>query len=329
MPAVSSCHCCASSPKHIVNVECSGPVLRLTVEDAPQGLSAAAARKPIIPAADAADTANVSSRLRVPESSPPSSPPAVRHSLTLSPPKFLAAEIQPAASTPPRDISPVQVIDYYLPFGHDPSDYATPVGTPLRLASPFAEAGLPDTPRSDFSPLDPLDPLDSPNPRGPFDSPNLLHPLNPPDAPSPLDSPSCQALEVPSPPRADGSPPPPRLVQGVEDLPTSASELLAESSNIWFWRIIMLLGSWVQLHYHLPHRGVTLMLQVMRLVLLALGVIAPDDRTPTALRTAFARLALQDNFVVRAMCPQCARRFPTEKCVAIVTCNKCKIPLCI
>lgn len=296
---VSTCHCRACCPEQTVYADHSEPIL---VEDTPQDF----------PVTSATDTANALPQL---PSSPPSGPLVVQRSLTASPPAHLPAEIQLAANAPSRGMSPVpEVIDYDLPFGLDPSDYALPVGTPPRPASPSIETapGIPDAPRSEFGPLDPLNPLDA--------APSLL------DAPNPLDTPN--PLDAPGSPRADDPPPPARLVQGVDDLPARASELLAESSNIWFWRIIMLLGSWVHLHYQLPHRGVTLMLQVMRLVLLTLGAIPPDDdRTPTTLRTTFARLALQDNFDIRAMCPQCARLFSAENDAVTETCNKCKIPL--
>ncbi|TFY53003.1 hypothetical protein EVJ58_g9693 [Rhodofomes roseus] len=198
-------------------------------------------------------------------------------------------------------------VDYDLPFGEDPFDYAS------RPVSPAA-AGAPPLP-SDA-------PLYAPEPAAGLPS-NGNH-IGPREGAEPAPSPAPEARPIAS---RDNTPPIATTAQPVvQQLPQSAAELLTESSNLWFWQLIMLLGGWLHLHYHLPHRGVALMLQVLHLIFVTVGLVKPEDRAPVTLRTTFSRLALEDNFQIRAMCPQCARLFPTDAASDSV-CTKCKIPL--
>ncbi|KAG1878230.1 hypothetical protein F4604DRAFT_2001536 [Suillus subluteus] len=57
----------------------------------------------------------------------------------------------------------------------------------------------------------------------------------------------------------------------VLELPRSPSVVLAAASPHWFWKIILLLIVWLNLHYHLPHLACTLILKITRHIL-----VGPD-----------------------------------------------------
>ncbi|KZT04236.1 uncharacterized protein LAESUDRAFT_629493, partial [Laetiporus sulphureus 93-53] len=94
----------------------------------------------------------------------------------------------------------------------------------------------------------------------------------------------------------------------------------------WFWRILMLLCSWLYLQYHLPFRACALILQVLRIIFVALGLIDKASDTPITLTTSMNRLALTDQFEVKAMCPACHRLYPANS-PPDLQCSKCSISI--
>lgn len=135
------------------------------------------------------------------------------------------------------------------------------------------------------------------------DEPMLSRPTTPPnhDAdPSIHTTPQCQNI---------GSPPgEPEL---VFEAPEPATDVLKSSSRHWFWQIILLLTTYLHLHFHLPHRACILMLKVLRLVFIGSHLIQADNRVPVTLTTTFNRLNLHDTFKIHPVCPNCRRTFPS------------------
>ena len=92
------------------------------------------------------------------------------------------------------------------------------------------------------------------------------------------------------------------------------SVVLTESDSHWFWRILLLLTSWLHLHYHLPHAACNLMLRVMRIIFVSLGALTLEDRPPLTLNTTLKRLGLVDNFRILPTCPNltCWIMYPAD-----------------
>jgi hypothetical protein len=108
----------------------------------------------------------------------------------------------------------------------------------------------------------------------------------------------------------------------VYEAPEPAADVLASSSPHWFWRIVLLLTTYLHLHFHLPHRACILLLKVLRIIFIASHMIKADDRVPVTLTTTFNRLNLQDTFKIHPVCPDCRRVFPPGD-AAPVWCTFC------
>ncbi|KAI0038184.1 hypothetical protein FA95DRAFT_1505991 [Auriscalpium vulgare] len=108
--------------------------------------------------------------------------------------------------------------------------------------------------------------------------------------------------------------------------PPFAQDILNEASPHWFWRIILLLTSWLHVHYHLPHLGCILLLKTLRLIFVALGALQREDRVPETLSTSFRRLGLVDEFAIHPVCEKCHRIFPPDTSIH-ARCSHCDQPL--
>lgn len=49
----------------------------------------------------------------------------------------------------------------------------------------------------------------------------------------------------------------------------SPADVLADASPYWFWQIILIVTTYLHLHYHLPHRACTLLLKVLSAIFIA------------------------------------------------------------
>lgn len=87
--------------------------------------------------------------------------------------------------------------------------------------------------------------------------------------------------------------------------PCTPSELLADSTYHWFWQIILLLMSWLHLHYHLPHAARNLILCVLRIIFITLGALNIESRPPLTLNTTLKHLGLIDQFCILPTCTKC------------------------
>ncbi|KAH9917859.1 hypothetical protein B0H21DRAFT_827671 [Amylocystis lapponica] len=110
------------------------------------------------------------------------------------------------------------------------------------------------------------------------------------------------------------------------DMPPPARNLLDDSSDVWYWRALMLLCIWLHLHYHTPYRACTLILQVIRFIFVTLGLLTSDSDALVTLHTAMQRLQLRDNFEVKAMCIACSRLYDNNP-EGNPLCSTCKTPL--
>jgi hypothetical protein len=108
--------------------------------------------------------------------------------------------------------------------------------------------------------------------------------------------------------------------------PLAPRDGLAEESPYWFWQIILLTTAWLHLHFHTPYRACDLLLKVLRSIFLCLAIVKPEDRVPVTLTTTFKRLGLNEDFEIRAMCPQCRRTYP-DTSPADLMCAHCHVPL--
>lgn len=112
--------------------------------------------------------------------------------------------------------------------------------------------------------------------------------VSPPPAPAPLPDP-------PDPPT------PPLPIMTRDDLvPLEPSALpfniLSESDSHWFWQILLLLASWLHLHYHISHAACNLLLWVAHIIFITLGALSLHDRPPLTLNTTLKQLGLVDKF---------------------------------
>lgn len=137
------------------------------------------------------------------------------------------------------------------------------------------------------------------------------------------------ASETPSQP---ASPSPIETIAGVSASSESSTQLLAprdslaEESPFWFWQLILITTAWLHLHFHTPHRACTLLLKILRHIFVCLALIRAQDNVPVTLTTTFKRLGLNEDFEIRAICPQCRRAYP-ETSPADLLCSHCSIPL--
>src|SRR3984957_1750976 len=90
----------------------------------------------------------------------------------------------------------------------------------------------------------------------------------------------------------------------------------------WFWRITLLLATYLHLHYHLPHRGCILLLKIFRLIFVSLHMLEVDEKVPITLTTTFSCLGLQDNFEIHAMCPGCRCVYAHELAPLYCVCGR-------
>ncbi|RDX49847.1 hypothetical protein OH76DRAFT_1350092 [Lentinus brumalis] len=102
------------------------------------------------------------------------------------------------------------------------------------------------------------------------------------------------------------------------------------SSPHWFWRVLLLMVSWLALKYSVPHRACNLILKVFRLILVGLGALKRDidnsDEAPITIQTTFQRLGCHDDFDVHPVCPACHRVYPPHTPVTR-TCDNCGVGL--
>ncbi|KAH9947413.1 hypothetical protein B0H21DRAFT_661023, partial [Amylocystis lapponica] len=110
------------------------------------------------------------------------------------------------------------------------------------------------------------------------------------------------------------------------EMPPASHQVLEDSSEVWFWRVVMLLCSWLHLQYHVPYRACTLILQVMRLIFITVGLLTRDSDAPITLLTSLHRLQLRDNFEIKAMCISCCQVYDGNSDTTL-QCSTCNIPL--
>jgi hypothetical protein len=104
------------------------------------------------------------------------------------------------------------------------------------------------------------------------------------------------------------------------------SELLADSTPHWFWQIIILLTSWLHLHYHLPHTACNLILRVLRVIFVTLGALDIESRPPLTLNTTLKRLGLIDEPRVLPTCTKCWCMYPSTSAPDL-KCSVCQIAI--
>ncbi|KAJ7243351.1 hypothetical protein C8J57DRAFT_1556948 [Mycena rebaudengoi] len=110
-----------------------------------------------------------------------------------------------------------------------------------------------------------------------------------------LDSASCRlfiAVLI----RSTPSPP--------ESQPLTPHNSLAKESIYWFWQLILITTAWLHLHFHTPHRACDLLLNVLRSIFICLKLVQREDKVPVTLTTTFKKLGLNEEFQIRAICPQ-------------------------
>jgi hypothetical protein len=108
----------------------------------------------------------------------------------------------------------------------------------------------------------------------------------------------------------------------VLEPPLSATETFQRASGFWFWRIILVLTAWLNLHYHVPHRACILLLKVLRVIFIALGQLGRDSEVPVTLTMTFRRLRFNDQFKIYPTCPQCHQIYPVDS-PETLQCSKC------
>ncbi|KAG1861529.1 hypothetical protein DFJ58DRAFT_839673 [Suillus subalutaceus] len=94
----------------------------------------------------------------------------------------------------------------------------------------------------------------------------------------------------------DVQPASPVPVNELLEPPLPPDVILDSASQHWFWKIILILVAWLNLHYHLPHRAANLLLKVTASIFYGLGVFTLEEKPAQTLNTAFAHLALADCF---------------------------------
>lgn len=108
--------------------------------------------------------------------------------------------------------------------------------------------------------------------------------------------------------------------------PPPAHELFVSSAYSKFWQPILLLVTYLNLRYHLPHRACNLALSAAKIVLSRLGHFNESDKPITTLRPAFNILGLKEPFLILPLCPTCHRVYPDDSPINL-KCYSCLIPL--
>lgn len=98
------------------------------------------------------------------------------------------------------------------------------------------------------------------------------------------------------------------------------------SSDDAIWHIVLLLVTFLNLRFHLPHRGCNLILAVLKVVFISAGLISSNKKPASTLKTAFRTLGLEDRFEVFPMCPGC-RRIYEDISEPNLRCSECDTPL--
>jgi hypothetical protein len=88
--------------------------------------------------------------------------------------------------------------------------------------------------------------------------------------------------------------------------------IINSADSHWFWRIIMILITWLHLYYHLPHRGCNLILGVHQRIFVRAGMLTDESGVSKTLRTAFRHLGLNDHFQKLPTCPSCKYVHPAN-----------------
>lgn len=108
--------------------------------------------------------------------------------------------------------------------------------------------------------------------------------------------------------------------------PLEPRNTFAEESPYWFWQRILMTTAWLHLHFHTPHRACDLLLKILRSIFICLALVKAEDKVPVTIKTTVKRLGLNEDFEIRAICPQCRRAYP-EASPADLMCTHCHIPL--
>ncbi|KAH9928238.1 hypothetical protein B0H21DRAFT_712161 [Amylocystis lapponica] len=248
----------------------------------------------------------------------------------------LALDVQPASSPfsvpdPYEHVAPQDFVNSEAPSlagGAHEDNWPTPDTTPFGSPAPSHRS------------LSYEEPLEAPNNLPPLNEDLFEGPYNPP--PFDMDIPSREESPVPPGPEHHSNevpapqPPFPEPDDNGDaeaapaeipiERPPASHEIIADSSDVWFWRILMLLCSWLHLQYHVPHRACALILQVMRFIFIAIGMLTRDSDAPITLLTSLNRLQLRDNFDIKAMCVSCHRLYDGDS-EANSKCSVCNIPL--
>ncbi|TDL17694.1 hypothetical protein BD410DRAFT_807179 [Rickenella mellea] len=112
----------------------------------------------------------------------------------------------------------------------------------------------------------------------------------------------------------------------IPEPPPNPRDVLRQADRHWFSQILLCLVAWLHLHYHLPHRGVILILKVFKIIFTQAGLIPADEKPVISLNTTFRRLGLTDDVLVMPVCTTCHRVFPHDS-QPDLECNVCNQPL--
>ena len=85
-----------------------------------------------------------------------------------------------------------------------------------------------------------------------------------------------------------------------------------ESLGSLLWRGILYFAAFLNLRFHLSHRGCNLFLSFCKVLLTYCDVLQREDKPELTLKTTFRTLGLQDRFEVRPMCQKCKRTYPVD-----------------
>ncbi|EKM48665.1 uncharacterized protein PHACADRAFT_202541 [Phanerochaete carnosa HHB-10118-sp] len=87
----------------------------------------------------------------------------------------------------------------------------------------------------------------------------------------------------------------------------SAHKAIKSSSDLWFWRPIMLLCAFLHSEHSVSHRAINILITVLHYLFTVFGFVDQKTDVPRTLRTTVKQLDLGDNFAVYPMCPSCCR----------------------
>ncbi|KAL5535628.1 hypothetical protein ACEPAF_3722 [Sanghuangporus sanghuang] len=109
-------------------------------------------------------------------------------------------------------------------------------------------------------------------------------------------------------------------------MPGYAAEGVDTGSIHFIWGFILCLAASLNLHFHVTHRAINLMLTVVSALLVRLGHFSRSARPATTLKTVFKQLQLNDCFKIAPMCPSCRRIFPLDSDPEL-QCDTCELSL--